>query len=841
MPDARPDEPEEAEELDPDAEQEEAPDPSGQDGGWWLTCEPKDAKKGVLQAIKEQQVYRRYRRAYEAVCERTRAGERGLSVQPRGRGADLDYSVRGDITGVGMVAPSANIADQLLNRTAAVLTVDPLVAEINGNSDDPKEREASALGQRLLRVEGSPLKRDDTGFQSDSINLAGTYGSVFSYFCVNPQGAGLKPVQIQAHRTSKTTEDALTPIDPTTGLPLQGISDADLIWRYVTVDGRLTDIQAEAKMAWRSNIDRRLLRPSNITLLPFGANAYNATGVIVGELLPLSEVVSRFYDGERPSEDICKKLCTWKPNEVETSFFVPRTIRENLPQTPPMRPTDTGTPEIADYALVPLLSMYMTSHGGAPLGAYIVVGGPDEPIYREPYRWTIGEGDEARIEYPDLPIAQLVWLESEDGDPMGTPGIQALMANSDLNAALTQCLLEWMWRVGNPHTYVPVGTVVQDEAFMARTGGPIVLGPGNQAPFIEQAENMPAQFFEQITITRDNLQKDAGLSTTVASGAQDGNINSGLQQRLASEEARTALSNLAKNSDRYFITNCSLLLKHKRAFTPTPEILEYTGEAGDVERESFMGVDLEGAGDIQIAKGSGTMLSPSAKTEMARSELDLAMNLQKAGIPGAEEAVEKWHKQIVSNQGPLVGIQDDPHNARMLRQRQQWEKGAKQMNLPPAPPAIPPDPMASPQMGPDGQPIPPQPQAAPDPVADQAMAIFKPNPTDEMPTVAPMRYRQLSEMLASKAFEAADPRYQQAAYLEFERMRKAAGVQTKAEFDAAQQQAAQMAQQAEQMKQQGEIEKIDAKKSHDPLPGVPGKAPEAQARAPMAQPQGLPA
>jgi hypothetical protein len=291
--------------------------------------------------------------------------------------------------------------------------------------------------------------------------------------------------------------------------------------------------------------------------------------------------------------------------------------------------------------------------------------------------------------------------------------------------------------------------------------------------------------------TDKSMQDASGLNSATATGEAPASVTSGTQMQLLVEETRVGLSALVQGANRYMVTNWQILLVLIRAFYDTPRQLAMGGEGADTQQRAFMGVDLLGAGDIEITKGTGTMLSPTAKTQSARDELDLASKL------GDRGGIERYHRAISGNQSALLGIEDDPHRARIDRQIGAWKDAARQQH-PPAPPA---DPTASPVgMSPDGQMIPAPPP--PDPVVEAAHAVFQPNPTDDMPDVAPLRYAALSDLLASKAFTTGDPRFQAVAADEFLRMKAAAGIQTIAEQQAAQQQAAQAQQQAQQQAEQ---------------------------------------
>lgn len=830
------------------AEAEQPTDPSGLSGGWWLECEPKTAKRAVVEAVKSQASYRSYRRAYEDRNERVRAGERGLTIESSQSDQGMYRVRRGYESSELGVAP--NILDELIERTAAVLTIDPPSPTVTGESDDPTKREASELAERFLVSEGLPTNRNDAAMLSSTINVAGTYGSAGRYFYLDPQGDGLQPVKVMAHPKATNTQDALAPMGPPQigpngeelpGVPLE-IDEAEITWRYVRVDGTLTDIQAEARLTWQPKMMEVPVVPAQVTMFPFGATMEDATAVAVGRIVPLSELVSRYYDGERPTEEICRKLTEWAPSELDWKLWALPEQRALLTQDVRMRPTDRGEePLISDDALCPILCYYMLSQGQAPFGVDICIGGLEEPIYRGEWRKTIGDGDTARIEAFPLPVAQFRCKDDPTGDPNGIAFVDPMLPESNTDDAVTRYMLEYMWRAGKPHTFLPVGGLVQPQAFKARTGDALVVN-GQGVPTFEQVPVMDRQVGDYQKYNREGLQRASGLPATVASGQQDGSVTSGLQQRLVAEETRVGLAVPAQQRDRFIVTVWKLRLVFARAHYTTPRLLEYTGEAGDVQVRSFSGIELEGAGDIIIAKGSGTMLSPVAKMENAREELNLAMTMQNP------EAIANWHDQLVSRQSTLMGLQDDPARARVARQVQMWKDAAKQADLPPAPPPLPPDQNQPPQVDPTtGAMVPPQPVAQPDPVAEQAARIFAPNPTDDMQEIAEIRYRVLRAAVASKAYETADARFQQAITAEFLRMKQAAGRTTIAEQQQAAQQQQQMQQQADMAKaqaaSQAKIEQIDASKEKDPLPGSPGPAlpsgPEAASAQNGPPPQGM--
>ena len=269
-----------------------------------------------------------------------------------------------------------------------------------------------------------------------------------------------------------------------------------------------------------------------------------------------------------------------------------------------------------------------------------------------------------------------------------------------------------------------------------------------------------------------------------AQGVSGENVKSGTHAQTVIEQALVALAALSANVQRFAIKVWTHRLLFMQAFYDAPVLLAYLGEAGDTQVKAFVGSDLVGAGDLKIKRGSGTMLPRSAKVALAREELAQAMQM------GDQLAAKRYMDAVLGNTSTMLGVEDDPHRARIKRQIAEWRKRSKQQHPPPPPPVAQPvpvtDPMTGAVVGEQVQMVP-----APDPVAQQAAQVFVPNPTDVLPFVASTRFLELADAVGSTAFQAADPRYQQAIVMEMERMRAAAGVMTLQEQQMAQQQAAQ--------------------------------------------------
>jgi len=771
-----------------------APDPSGHDGGFWLTGDEVVVYRAVLAWWKRLAPMARKQSAKERQRELTRVGVRGVRVV-----ADetLDqFSIRAPL-GSETSSRAPNKGDQLIRRIAATLTVDPPKAEVSPNSDTADERADAELAQRILGVEGGSSGRDDVGLLRYAIDAGGTYGSVFLLTEIDPQGDGLVPLEIQAHPQATSAADAL--IDPATvqrdqtGAPIPGTgtpaAQEMLTTRYVKLDGSLSGSAADAQMLWQPRVIETKLRPSQVRLLPVLGitDSSDAEGAMVARVRTLSQIVAQCYDGQRPPEDVVKKLTSWKPDDSsDWKRWVIASVRDQLDAPVPMR--EDGT--IADDALVPTITLYLKSGPMAPHGAMIECGGSETICRRIPWRVTLGEGDTRRVEHLPVPLAQFRWREdTTGGDIMGIAGIDDLAPMEEVRAAALRYTLDYMWRFGTPQTYLPIGTLVQPQQLQSRDGSPIYVDPSSR-PFFEELPPLSPVVPQVYETMGHEMDTASGLEATAQGVAGDG-VNSGVHAQQIIEQALVALAGIQQNANKFMCRVWSLRITFMRAYYSAPRVMRYLGEGGDYATRTWTGADLMRAGDISIQRGSGTMLPQSAKAQMAQQELQMASQL------GDTMAMTRYQHQVSGNTSSVLGLQDDPHRNRIERQLSAWRASAKQQ-YPPAP---------EPQVmgvGPDGT---PQMAPASDPIAQQAAQMFAPNPTDELPTVAPVRFTALADTMATKTFLTADPRYQQVLSAEYERMRQACGIMTKAEqaAQAQQQQQAAQQQQAQQAQQQMQV------------------------------------
>lgn len=736
--------------------------------------------------IKEQGPARKRRRAEWECNKLWLRGVRGARVRRQSEDRnDVELVVP---LGAYDLPPVMDRCDELLEKVVAHLLSDPPIPDAEPASDSDEDRDAAEFTTRLLRVEGSESGFNNLKLMRRAARKAGIYGSSFIYACLDPTGNGWRPTEIRALPTAQTEDDAT--IDPQTG---QAVGDGDprLTTRYVTQNGTLTDDKTQARPQWLPKIVPEILTGEQVVLLPESCSGiHDAKGVILIRYTPLAKLKNEFPELQQADDETIQKLVRWSPDDAKYA-------RPGYPKQTELKPTtEDGKP--SDSSMVCTLSLYFTSHGAYPKGAYIVAGGEDVVLYKKPWSGVVepapGQNDEEMLL---LPLAQERHLDDDVEDDAFGKGLIAKIGPADeVRGSIVLSWLEYLDRFNHPIPFLPLGSIVQPNEMLRRDDTPVIFNPQGK-PEWEQIVPFPPdakEFFDRATDAQDSA---VGLEET-AQGAEAPNVTSGIQAQAVIQQAHVNLmtlrANLADCQERWWRI-CTQLI---RVFYTIPQKLKYQSEDGAYREREWSRVDLGSTRDIRIARGSFTQQAPEQK----QAKLDARL---------AAQLIDPEEHERLSNEniGASLGFQDNPHRLRIRRQLTLWKEGpkadfpakAQQYAV-----AYQQWQMQSQQAAALGQPAPQQP-------ADPS-SPFDVLPIDQEQDVARIRWLEMRREIASTSYTKQPPEWQQKLLAAYDAARRAAGIATVAEQQhALQQQAQQQAQQkreAQESKQQHEANQSDA-------------------------------
>lgn len=684
-------------------------------------------------------------------------------------------------SGMGSAPPVPNKTDRLCRRLVNTIWVDPAYPECEPGDGSPEARDAAEFATRYLSIKGSPSDLNMEQVCRAALDKSMTYASSFAWVVTDPTGSGHRPRKIVARPDAENEQDAL--VDPTTGMdaPEETLKD-----RYLRANGSITDLPTEADLQWLPGPRIRLLTGLNVDFLPETARTLrDAVGVLITDTSTLGDLRQQFPEAiEGMGKDDIQKLCTWRPDRF-------RDILAAYSSEPEDQKEEDGT--FKDSQTVVTVSCYYRRCSEYPLGAYAVIGGDNFVLHRQ--KWSamfpqtpLANGDERpdQEETLEIPVSQQRCIDDNTFDnPYGIAMAENLGPADEIRASALGYEMEYMFRFGNPQSFIPMGSIVQPKQMMVRDGTPIMTNPNGNV-FYEDVPPLPATVPSLRAEMGHEMDDDSGLQQA-AQGVEDPSVQSGIHAQTIVQEALKAVGHIRSNCAYFYIDLNRIILEQARAFGDVPQLISYVGEDGQYKQKEWSRKSFKQTRNVTIRRGSFTMHTKVAKQQMANDALD------RQAI-----SMEDYKELIAGGVSPVLGMQDDPHLLRIRRQleifqdgppdgwmeamqalqmaqqqAQQVEAQAQQMIAQGMDPS---------QMGlQQPPPLPPKPVG---PFDDRL-------PIDLEPIPAKVRHRQLSKQMASQKYQAYNPAWQQELLAEYGLMKNAAGVITVPEAQAAQQQQAQ--------------------------------------------------
>ena len=669
---------------------------------------------------------------------------------------------------------SMNKAIRLKRRLRATLFADPPAPEVEPSSDSDEDRDSADFSKRALNVLSGPNETRYLMRAAQSWDLASDYGSGFIHFVIDEHLGGrvretafvrgaIPATDVSEEIPGPTTlEEGL--LDPRNGLKWQG----ETVERMVGEEGVLVDEPSEARKKWLPGIDLELLTGKNVRFHPYTAlDIWDADGVSIGMMIPLSEVRRKYPDAiEDLTEEELNKLVSFRP--------------EKWKELKRIGDKDTSEDKAKEDSLVFTVTRYQRQSGQYEEGAYLVMGGDDIMLQRA--TWY----DDFNDEPLDIPLTQIKQYDDED-NPYGKGNMEYMGPANEIRASVLGTFLEWLDKFRTRKTFVPITSNLQAKQLQSPTKTVVPISPGGQ-PFYEDIPELPPIVKEMFAFTTADLDDESGLQQTgQAMGPKSVTSDRQLQSILG--QVRVGLSQLKLNAEEGILRGWKIMLQLARAFYEDQQMLRWMGEDGAYKEKSWNGSDLSDSTDVTMAQGSFTLLGPETK-------MQLVTELMAANLIDQQTAI----RSVMGNVSPFVSLGEDRHRQRVLRQITSWRDGPQagweearskvltdhqaeiEQELEEATSQLDEEQMADPQVLEQLQEI----QQRPPPPDGVLATIFVNLPTDEEPQVAATRAYELGLAVASASYARFGTEWQSGLINEYLTMRQAAGIQTIAEGQAAQ-------------------------------------------------------
>lgn len=760
------------------------------------------------------------------------------------------------------VPPTFNMAARLCRRSVSAAIVDPPVAECQpGSGADTSDADAVEQATRVLQDITGPSGLNFPKIMRRALSKGHTFDSGFVEWWVDPKGGGQQPKTVKASKAALTVGEAIyatvqvpvmvpqidpltgqPAIDPNTGEPLTApdptgatqpqktLQPLPYVTRYikrqappageelalesepddeeaeepvpdvetpvedaaeveVPLEAReLTDEVAEAELEWKPAVKHFLWTGKNVRMVPQSVSDLSeADMVLVMSFMKWGLVRDMFGEAvEALSDEDQDELVGYRPPNWRD--IAPRHVKD-----PKGAVRDEETGKIPDDAMVCVLKAY--ARGGTPEypnGAYICAAGGKFMLHREEWSREIN----GKRETLPVPISQAKGFEEGEDHPYGCGLMKLLGSGNEVRASIVGTAIETLYRFNSLKTFYSPASLFQPKSDLL-AGAYVAIEPGTE-PKKEEFQDYPRVGIELLKLASDEMLDEAAQSP-ISMGASEPEVKSGLHAQKLIEQTNVALSDYRQSCEDFAISSWSIILQLVRAFYTVPMLMKHTGDDNEHRVEEFLGSEIAAGIDVKIARGTMTMLAPSAKMAIGEHMYSLGM-IDLAQL-----------KRIAGgNLGGQLGIADNPTLLRVRRQIYHYLEGP-------------------PSWMPEEQ------------YAQAVSSIFEPLPTDEEPTlpVDPtnpkvmsegrswVRFRELADMVDSARFQRLPAAWQAGGEAEYVKARQSCGVQTIAE----QQQAAQMAaqQQADQLARQ---QQADAQANAEKTAQAEAGAKTAEASAP---------
>ena len=583
--------------------------------------------------------------------------------------------------------------------------------------DSPQERDGAQFAKRWLKVLGSEANANDALVFRTASKKSGIYGSTFIYHYVEDQGWDS---------------------DPT------------------APDGR----------RWRKTICKKQLPPFYVRPIPETArDVANADGLLVMDTRTVGDIKREFPESLDWSQEQWNTVVNWKPQA--SKWALPWYINQRMNKGPEFK--EDGTP--TDSSPIVTLALYMRSSSEYPDGCYILTAGGEETLYAEDW---LDHSDEQAPRPLDIPISQVKQLTDDVADDFyGRALIAMLGPIGEVRSSIILAWLDYLDRFTHPHTFIPLGSVVQPDQLAARDGRGIFFNPQGQ-PTMEQVPPFPQDAKEFLDRAQGVEQDIVGLYA--ATGESQAGVRSADQLALQTSNAQMNTTQISDNMADAIKRSWRISLQLARAFIPEPQILRDEDEDGAYREQEWRGLDFGRTNQVEIEPGTFTQMSPEAREQriIQWQQLQWITPDQAKALVGSGIKAE-------------VGLEDNPFLRKVRRELSAWRKGpdagwmqqAQQVSAQNA------QIQSQAQLQPPPQPG--QPPAQPPQPIPMPAGPFQRVATDMEPDAAAIRHAEIRREQSMATYGKMPKPWQVALDTEYEAMRQAAGILLTSESSQSQQ------------------------------------------------------
>jgi len=609
--------------------------------GKLLALPPAEAMKyAIALYVDQKDLYQRPTVEWE-VNARRREGEHSVwAIKTQDQNQWRVYVPPGhfDKTPVPVLAKAKRLCERVTSR----LFADPAVPDPQVEQGGEQQRDSRDFAKRLLLDLDGQATLDHHHAHRDCFNLTHDTGHAFIFYRVDQYAGGRQPVMVEAGPQAQTMQDAKA--DPLTGQPWP-----ELVTRYVTQDGLITDTAGEAALRWVPQITRRILPAQQVRLLPVTSSTlWDAEGVVLCGYDPFRVVAKWFPDTlQALGDDEIKALVKQRPPETEHLL-------------PKMHRKERQTKDPRD-SFVFWVKVYYRECADYEDGVYFCGIGESKLVHRGD--WIASKPQRSRLE---LPLTQHVQFGH---GPIHVGLMQTLGPAGEFRAQMVGAVVDTADRKLNRKTFIPTNSILQGQEAMLPLMTHVPINPGGE-PRYEEVPDAPQEAKELIQLMTEEMNDEAGLQDD--QGQDTPNVQSGRHALTLQAAVNAGLSGLRGHCVRAIERGWMVVQQLVREGYDVPQIQEWEGEDGEYKATRWQGSDLVTLKDVRVKAGSFASMTAEAKAQRALAWIQ-------TGALSPDDVQRTLFEQVA----PEMGWEDNPHVMRVRRSIAKWEQGPPEGWQPP--------------------------------------------------------------------------------------------------------------------------------------------------------------
>lgn len=536
-----------------------------------------------------------------------------------------------------------NLTDQTCQQFVAQITQDPAKPEAIPSTGEDEDRDAAEFSTRVLENECSESGLDANEAMKAAQDFATTHGSGWVWAYTDTMGGGRQPVEIQAHPLAPHADVATQ--NPETGAEA---GQEELVPKFVKDDGGLTDQKGESSLRWVPRVARQVVPGTKVRLWPYTAqDVWDADGLLYLDYQPRS-VVETMLPEVQLTEEEWDAACNFRLTDA----------RHLLPQKNG-KPYDPKPSDRKEDWLV-LIARFWAPEGSAyPDGAYICCIGDQKVAHKGPWILQTETGEREKLDIPWAQVRQ--FRDSSSGHPHGKGLVSFIGAPCDYLTELYGRFSELTDMAANRKILLPFASTIQPHEIQNPATDVLHFQPG-QKPEYEQVPEPPRALETLIELCQNAIREASFLAQGAGLDAPE--ANSGRQALAIVAQAHAGLSDVNQCHNRAWVRLWRIILQCIRSDYSIPQLLKVTGPDGSYKVDRWTKSDLGSTRDVEIAKGSGTLMNQVQKVQAA-AEARQILGLDPDDL----------QEQLATGLSSVVAFEDNRFLMRIRRQIAEWEKG----------------------------------------------------------------------------------------------------------------------------------------------------------------------